>query len=64
MKYLGQSGLSGGGQKNYTVAGTYMFTMTTSCDWTLDITHKPPPTASSTTTTTAKATMGVSISTE
>jgi hypothetical protein len=30
----------------------------------LDITHKPPPTASSTTTTTAKATMGVSISTE
>ena len=50
IKVVSQNGLSGGGQKSYTGKGKYVFTVTTGCDWTLNVTRGLPPTTSTNTT--------------
>ena len=42
IEIINQTGLSGGGQKNYAVGGTYAFTMKTACNWTLAVTKTIP----------------------
>jgi hypothetical protein len=40
INVIRQSGLSGGGQKDYATRGTYVFSVATPCDWTLDVARK------------------------
>jgi hypothetical protein len=42
IQIIAQDGLGGGGQKTYTSAGTFVFSVTTGCNWNLDVVSGVP----------------------